>query len=197
MANTPTRTYAPRIPRDEAERRIVEATIELLRQGDFSEVSSRKIAERAGVHAPSIARYFGSMTGLFAIVARELAQRNLTALPNELDDVVSDSDLMLRSRLVAWCLFNGASPELFMTSRSTPGGQSLLNRQDKFAKVSPRTTAAIFEVYRFAFEGFAIMGQTHEFSPEQLADALVLLQEIRRHLPDVERSLGWDQEPAT
>jgi hypothetical protein len=129
------------------------------------------------------------------VVARELAQRNLTTLPDVVDDVVSDSDLVLRSRLVAWCLLNGASPAQFMTSRATPGGQSLLRRQDNFAKVSPRTTAAITEIYRFAFEGFAIMGKTHEFSPEQLGDTLMLLQEIRRHLPDVERSLGWDQPP--
>ena len=196
MTSASPRTYAPRIPREEAERRIVESAIELLRSGDFSEVSSRKIAERAGVHAPTIARYFGSMTGLFAVVAHELAERNLTAFPDAINEVVNDSDLMLRSRLVAWCLFHGASPELFMTSRAIPGGRSLRQRHEGFAKVSPRTTAAITEISRFAFEGFAIMGQTHEFSPEQLADTLALIQEIRRHLPEVERSLGWDQ-PST
>jgi AcrR family transcriptional regulator len=193
MANTPTRTYAPRIPRDEAERLIVEAAIDLLREGRFNEVSSRKIAEKAGVHAPTIARYFGSMNGLFAVVAKELARRDLTQLSARVDELADNSNLLLRSRLVAWCLFNGADPDDFMTSRETPAGRGLLARQSDFAGVSDRTTDAITEIYRFAFEGFAIMGQTHRFTAEQFADTMMLMQEIRRHLPEVEKALGWDE----
>jgi len=81
------RTYAARIPREEAERRIVTATLDLMRLRDFRTVSSRKIAERADVHAPKTARYFGSMNGLFAAVARELADKGLCALGTGIDEV--------------------------------------------------------------------------------------------------------------
>jgi AcrR family transcriptional regulator len=193
MPTKPTRTYAARIPREEAERRIVTATIELLRLGDFGAVSSRKIAERAGVHAPSIARYFGSMTGLFAAVAKQLAAQGLSAFGTGIDEFVGESELVLRSRLVAWCLSGGADPQLFMTSRATPAGQSLLGRQENFVPVSHRATEAITEIVRFSFEGFAVLGQTHNYSPGQLADVLTLLQAIRRHLPEIERDLGWSE----
>jgi len=194
MAATPNRTYAARIHRKEAERRIVTATIELLRLGNFRTVSSRKIAERAGVHAPSIARYFGSMNGLFAAVARVLADKGLSELGADIDEVVGESDLVLRSRLVAWCLSSGADPQLFMTSRNANAGQSLLIRQETFAPVSRRMTEAIAEIVRFAFEGFAVLGSTHQYSPEQLTDVLTLFQEIRRHLPQIEHDLGWTEE---
>ncbi len=193
MPTKPNRTYAARIPREEAERRIVTATIELLRLGDFSAVSSRKIAERAGVHAPSIARYFGSMTGLFAAVAKQLAAQGLSAFGTGIDETVGESELVLRSRLVAWCLSGGADPQLFMTSHATPAGQSLLGRQEKFVPVSHRATEAIAEIVRFSFEGFAVLGQTHNYSPGQLADVLTLFQAIRRHLPEIERDLGWSE----
>jgi AcrR family transcriptional regulator len=188
------RTYAARIPREEAERRIVAATLDLLRLGDFRAVSSRKIAERADVHAPSIARYFGSMNGLFAAVARELADKGLSALGTDIDEVTGESDLALRSRLVAWCLSSGADPQQFMTSRTANAGLTLLNRQEIFAPVSRRMTEAIGEIVRFSFEGFAVLGPTHEYSPEQLTDVLTLFQEIRRHLPQIEHVLGWNEE---
>jgi AcrR family transcriptional regulator len=193
MVNQSPRTYAPRVPQAEAERRLIDAAIALLREGDFSRVSSRRIAEQAQLQAPSIARYFGSMHGLFAAVAYELAQRSLTAMPETGADLVANPDLVLRSRLVAWCLANGADPADFMTSRESPGGRSLLERQRQFAEVSPRATAALTELIRFAFEGFAVLGSTHTFSSDQLADVLALTQSLRRALPELERQLGWDQ----
>lgn len=195
MSTKTPRTYAPRIPRVEAERRLIDAAIDLLKLGNFKAVSPRKVAQRAGVHAPTIARYFGSMTGLFAAVAGELAHRSLTTLPDRSEELLGYEELLLRSRLVAWCIFNGASPEEFMTTRFSEGGQALLERQKLFSDVSMRTTAAMTEISRFAFVGFAVLGQTHEFNDQQVADTFALIQEIRRHLPDVKKTLGWNEEP--
>lgn len=194
MESLEPRTYAPRISREEAERRIIKATIELLRTNDFGEVSSRKIAERAGVHAPTIARYFGSMAGLFAAVAYELAQQSLIEISQDLHTAVFLPDILMRSRLVAWCLANGADPELFMTTRDSIGGQTLLARQASFAPVSPRANNAFSEIVRFAFEGFAVLGPTHEFTEHDLADVVAMFQALRRSLPLVERDLGWNSD---
>ena len=194
------RTYAPRISREESERRIIEATIELLRTNDFSEVSSRRIAERAGVHAPTIARYFGSMAGLFAAVAYELVQRSMLEVSEELHAAMFRPDMLMRSRLVAWCLANGADPALFMTTRESIGGQTLLARQAAFAPVSPRANNAFSEIVRFAFEGFAVLGPTHTFTDQDIADVIAMFQALRRSLPLIERDLGWasdSQEPTT
>jgi AcrR family transcriptional regulator len=195
MSTSQPRTYAPRISREESERRIIEATITLLRPGDFNEVSSRKIASLAGVHAPTISRIFGSMTGLFAAVAYELAQRSLTATSSGAEVVFSQPELILRSKLVAWCLANGADPELFRTSMESPGGQALLAWQTNVAPASFRANAALSEIFRFAFEGFAVLGTTHTFTEEQIADVLEMTRALRRALPLLERDLGWDATP--
>jgi phage-related baseplate assembly protein len=132
------------------------------------------------------------MAGLYAAVAYELAQRSLAESGEDLQTAALGPDLVMRSRLVAWCLANGADPELFMTSRESLGGQALLARQAAFAPVSSRANDAFTEIVRFAFEGFAVLGPTHAYSERQMTDAIAMIQALRRRLPDVERDLGWE-----
>ena len=74
----------------------------------------------------------------------------------------------------------------------SPGGQALLAWQTNVAPASYRANAALSEIFRFAFEGFAVLGATHTFTEEQIADVLEMTRALRRALPLIERDLGWD-----
>ncbi len=54
------------------QRRLVDATIELLREGGFSAVGINAIADRAGVSKVLIYRYFDGIGGLYRAVAEHL-----------------------------------------------------------------------------------------------------------------------------
>lgn len=58
--------------REATKRRLVEATIEILRDEGFEQVGVNAIADRAGVSKILIYRYFGDLDGLLRAVADEL-----------------------------------------------------------------------------------------------------------------------------
>ncbi len=57
------------------EAKMVEATIELLREHPLDEITSRMIADRSGTATNYITRYFQGRDGLFLAVAAELSNR--------------------------------------------------------------------------------------------------------------------------
>ena len=74
-----TRTYEQRARAEEAERtrmRIIEAVFERLREAPAERVSIDRIARMAGVARSTVYAIFGSRSGLFDAVARELADRS-------------------------------------------------------------------------------------------------------------------------
>jgi AcrR family transcriptional regulator len=74
-----TRTYEQRARAEEAERtraRIIEAVFERLREAPAERVSIDRIARMAGVARSTVYAIFGSRSGLFDAVARELANRS-------------------------------------------------------------------------------------------------------------------------
>jgi AcrR family transcriptional regulator len=62
---------------DELKARLVEAAIRVLARDGFAHASARAIATEAGTVNGSIFYYFGSMDGLLAATARELADRGI------------------------------------------------------------------------------------------------------------------------
>jgi AcrR family transcriptional regulator len=74
-----TRTYEQRARAEEAERtrmRIIEAVFERLTKAPAERVSIDRIARMAGVARSTVYAIFGSRSGLFDAVARELADRS-------------------------------------------------------------------------------------------------------------------------
>ena len=65
----------PSAPRDDVRERIAAAAADLLKQEGSSGVTTRAVAERAGVQAPTIYRLFGDKDGLLdAVAERAMAQ---------------------------------------------------------------------------------------------------------------------------
>jgi AcrR family transcriptional regulator len=74
-----TRTYEQRARAEEAERtrvRIIEAVFSRLREAPAEPVSVDRVARMAGVARSTVYAIFGSRSGLFDAVGRELAQRS-------------------------------------------------------------------------------------------------------------------------
>ena len=90
------------VPAAEAQVRLINASIEMLREYPFDQVTAREITKRAGLALTTISRNFGSMTGLFNQVSKALMDSALTrqSTPTQLT-MFRDPDFILRSRLIA------------------------------------------------------------------------------------------------
>ena len=62
----------PRVAAPQAKAVMIEATISLLREIPVTELSTRKIEERAGLDRRAITRQFGGELGLFIATLEEL-----------------------------------------------------------------------------------------------------------------------------
>jgi AcrR family transcriptional regulator len=79
MTGMPTRPYEQRARAEEAERtrmRIIEAVFDRLREAPAERIAIDLIAQRAGVARSTVYAIFGSRSGLFEAVGRELADRS-------------------------------------------------------------------------------------------------------------------------
>ncbi len=96
------------VPKATARGLLIDATIELLREHEFSKVTTRRIAERSKLNLAAIQSTFGSQQGLLIAVVAELGDRvaaTLRATPNTVTTIdpaiLGDPDALLRIRLVA------------------------------------------------------------------------------------------------
>jgi len=186
------------VPAAQAQARIVEATIELLRSTPFKDVTSKKIADATGLAVPTIHRNFGSMNGLFTHVAMVLLLRasdrgaELALLDPEvaLRARMFDSDFMLRAKLVAWLIGEGVEPSLFHTPSMRSDVMPLF--QEHIHIKDERIASAWLSLMLLIAEGYAIFAEAHKFTEQETTDGLALLAELRSRMPQVEKDIHWD-----
>lgn len=97
-----------RVAAPQAKAVMIEATISLLREIPVTELSTRKIEERAGLDRRAITRQFGSELGLFIATLEELNCRSLErskALPQDFSNHMNE-ELKLRSDLLAFLILS-------------------------------------------------------------------------------------------
>ena len=182
----------------EAAVRIVTVTIELMREIPFDEVSVRRITDRADLNPSTVLRNFGTVENLYNEVSKELLRRITDRLGPELNDAaLFDSDVILRTRLMAWLLANGTDPSLIAPSGGDQSVQRMVDDVQGRTKVSRRTATAFNEILSYGAEGFVVFHDVHVDSPELRRDALQLMTMIEKHLPALEAKLGWDKEHET
>ena len=85
------------VPRTTSRVLLVGATIELLRELPFDEVTVRRIAERAGLNTKAIMNIFGSQEGLFIEVAGELSRRFAEFLAAQPEEQIYEGCLLYTS----------------------------------------------------------------------------------------------------
>ena len=178
---------------DVSRRMVVDTAIEVIRSEPFPSVTSRTIAERAGVSHSSIRRNFSSMEGLFVAVAEELNERFATRAQTRSPEHLIDDDVILRSRLVAWMLGEGMDPSKITYPEGRPTLTAVIERQQATNPVSERTAKLFGELSLFIGEGFATFAAVHpNLDSADVVDAIKLIEWMRSHLDQAERDLGWD-----
>ncbi|MEI7859869.1 MAG: hypothetical protein WCI26_08545 [Acidimicrobiales bacterium] len=186
------------VPRAEGRVVLIDATIELLRNNAFADVTTRKISEAADLNEFAIQRIFGSQLGLFAEVARELSTRfaaRFAGLP--LDEVqpgaLFDPDLVLRTRLLAWLLGSGAEPEELKIDPALSLNQALFRRHWREGAVSEETARVFTQLIIYLAEGYITFESTHDSQPDDIQRLAQLVEKFRDALPQFETELGWSQ----
>ena len=176
----------------EARQKILDATIEMLREHAFADVTTAMIAERSGTNRPSINRNFGTREQLFDCVTKELsnrfAERAEDSAPTQ---ILSDPDIVLRTRLIAWLLGEGLAPDDLAVRSTSRAGEATLRRQRRHG-VGEETARIFNQMMVLLAEGFIVFWDTHvDFSDEDLIRGIELLGAIQRQLPHLEELLGW------
>ena len=179
----------------EARQRLVDTAIELLRTHPFPEVTTRLIAEKSGVNRPAILRLFGSKEALFDEVAAELSRRFAARAKQATGlGMLTDADMALRARLVAWLVGEGADPSHFRLDEDGPSAIALQARLAEHGPVSEKTARVFHRMAVLLAEGFIVFNDTHPTRPpEDLVAMMELFFEIRRSLSETEKRLGWDE----
>jgi len=141
---------------------------------------------------PTIARNFGSMAGLFSHVAETLLENAIKRQSGLLTQtIIFDPDFILRSKLIAWLLAEGADPKLYKRDIFE---QYSVRFQSEIKTETQRTAFTFMQLMGTMGQGYAIFSETIGLTKQQIADGLELVAEIRKRLPEIERSLGWNKQ---
>jgi len=181
------------VPRAEGRILLVDATIDLLRELPFSQVTVRKVAERADLNVMAITNIFGSQQELFVAVTQELADRFATMMASLPDDQVQvgmlfDENFVLRTRLVAWLIGQGVDPGVFKVDPSHRLGTVFMARQ--ITSGSDEEQAWLFaQLLQYIGEGFIVFQDTHDRRDGDLLRGAALLGRIRDELPRLAEGL--------
>lgn len=84
--------------------RIIEITTELLKEynGDTQKITSRIIAQRAGIGLGSVNYFFGSKENLITECIQRDINRMLAGFAPDITDITKDDGLSDRNRLISW-----------------------------------------------------------------------------------------------
>jgi AcrR family transcriptional regulator len=186
----------PRIRADEAQRRLIDATIEIIRERPFQEATARAVADATGLHRSTIERNFGSMTGLYKAVAYDLSDRYaevVRSVPIEKASaaLILHPDVQLRTRLVAWLITQGVDPKEIAIDPEREISALLTARNIRMG-VDPNAAWLFTQMMIYMIEGFTLMGETHERRDADLLHGLELIQKVRDDLPRTTKELWPD-----
>jgi AcrR family transcriptional regulator len=186
-------TRKPRVKASVAQDRLIVAAIDLLREIPIREVTSRRVASAAGVSPRVISRQFGSMVGLFDAVTKRLSEHFASQAPSLSPlELLTQPDLVLRSRLIAWLIGEGVDPARMRQRPQSDARLAMVNRFTTDLDVSPHTSRIYAEIMAYLSEGFTIFHDTHvDIDESMIRDASRLIDFFRRSLPVAERELGW------
>ncbi len=171
-------TRKPRVPGPEARERLIQASIELMKEMPVVKLTTRKIAERAGLDQRVISRQFGGETELLLAAADELLRRSSDRAEQELGRVpqLLNEEYVLRTRLIAYLVLCGVDEEL-LRERELPdhGAQAAL----EFMGVPPETPDHVKEVLLTLFsvlaQGRVVFGDASaRATPENLLGVVLL-----------------------
>ena len=129
------------------------------------------------------------------LTAQELVDRSLERMRGQsTNTAIFDQDLILRTKLMDWLLGTGVDPDQLKAREGFPAQQMALANPTGLEQVSDTTAPIFSELLIFAMEGFIIFSEVHATVEDgDLLRAIAFLNELRNHLPAIERGIGWDE----
>ena len=193
------RHVRPMVPAVEAQARLVEACIELLRENPVSGVTLRRLSEATGLHPTAVGRNFGSMEGLLCFVCKVLTDRVQARLVAVRDMAVfTDPDFALRTKLLAWLIAQGVDPDDFYVQFDAHEVQELVgafqSEGTDHNPISRQTAAAWVQIATFMLEGYALFRGVHGMNDEEFLQMAALFAAFTERLADLQEDLGWDRD---
>jgi len=175
-----------------AKERLIETTIEMLREQPFDSLTVRSIAERADLNKSTIITYFGSIGCLFREASNRLALRSFDQFANSAEVMPYEApDLVLSIRFRAWLLTSGVDPADLKYEPGNDLVRPLEQRQrDRFG-VSETTATVFTQLLLFLVQGLHVFRETHGANDETIAKILELVMQISSDLKRTEEALGW------
>lgn len=191
----PKRRRNPNISQEDAESRLIAATLTLLRQRPVREVTSRDIASEAGLNIAHIARYFLSKDALFARVIEVLSDEIDSTISQQspfeiLETLTSAPDTLLHTHLRGYLQY--ANPDLViqmdLDKRWTKMTETISQRQN----VSMETARIYVGKIRLLTLSQNYFGETTGLSPEQIEKIAQLAFTELGQASANEKLLGWN-----
>jgi AcrR family transcriptional regulator len=182
----------PRVSSEEAAERLIETTIDMLREVPFTELSVRTITARADLNKSTIERCFGSIENLFSEASQRLTAESVARLAESPDAApFADPDLALATRFRAWLVTGGVDGSVFRPSNDDPTAEALITRQRRIAGVSPLSSQIFHYATSLMVEGFLVFDETRRTNDEIRLNLLLLMNEFINQLPNIDAALGW------
>lgn len=206
MAKNSPRPKSPRVGRDQAIAKYLEATIKLLETRNVSDMTVQEIATAAGLNHGYVFRYFGTRLDLLVAVTDELADRALLAVRTEIERrvtegiVIPPGDLSLialgrpftlkRTFLVQYLVSCGVPPERF-----GPKAREMIQTSiDALVRqgLSPRMAQAqAIKVSVMLWAQISLAAQMG-VSTEEATDLFFLTVDELNNPQESEKRLGWN-----
>lgn len=190
----PRTTRAPRTPPAEARRRLIKATIELLRTRDPIHVTVRDITAAAGLNMAHISRYFGSRGELFFAAAEELHRSLMEHLERTSPDnplfILQVDDIRVRLSIAM-----ALADEGFDLTRFQPSQQEILAATAAYLAKQRNLPADLAELHamkvQMLIQSMHLMNAANGFTPEQLRRLALMVNEEVSVGTDTATRLGW------
>lgn len=169
---------------EKSKNHIIEVTTELLKEynGDTKRITSRLIAERAGIGLGSVNYFFGSKENLITECIQRTINKMLAGFVPEIKDFTKADGLSDKARLISW-----ASQTFdFLFENQAIAGRSILSDMQNYSADSN-------SVYTQRGFAFAIRSKQKEETKKLLVFLLVSAMQVAFLAKDITKEiLGYD-----
>lgn len=169
---------------EKSKNHIIEVTTELLKEynGDTKRITSRLIAERAGIGLGSVNYFFGSKEKLITECIQRTINKMLVGFTPEITDFTKADGLSDKARLISW-----ASQTFdFLFENQAIAGRSILSDMQNYSADSN-------SVYTQRGFAFAIRSKQKEETKRLLVFLLVSAMQVAFLAKDITKEiLGYD-----
>ena len=174
--------------------RLINATIELAKSTPIAKLTVRDIAATADLQTMHVKRYFGSRSGLLLAVSNTLMDRIVAPLidlplTKIFPILQTNSDVVLRMRIVSHLLDEGMTPDSFDNDRIIY--MKIAERIAEVNNVNQRTAITYSLLIQLVLQGNHLMGDVNGITTKQRNDLFNLLVVLGSQIGLSETALNW------